>query len=114
MTSFAFCIDCHRLPNSSVSKKWESLIASLQLPSALPRLQQAITERRVAEAEARAARASPDVGATAECVVCMDRPRSHVLTPCGHLCLCGECVKALGSAMQSEVWQAWQAYGPSG
>ena len=28
-----------------------------------------------------------------ECVVCLDRPRSHVLVPCGHCCLCLTCAK---------------------
>lgn len=26
-----------------------------------------------------------------KCVVCMERPRSHVLIPCGHLCVCDVC-----------------------
>jgi len=25
------------------------------------------------------------------CVICMDRPRSHVFAPCGHLCVCDLC-----------------------
>mmetsp|Transcript_38208 Transcript_38208/g.89425 ORF Transcript_38208/g.89425 Transcript_38208/m.89425 type:complete len:85 (-) Transcript_38208:378-632(-) len=25
------------------------------------------------------------------CIVCMDSPRTHALTPCGHKCLCEEC-----------------------
>jgi hypothetical protein len=27
-----------------------------------------------------------------ECSVCMDGPASHLLLPCGHQCLCGDCV----------------------
>jgi len=30
-----------------------------------------------------------------ECVVCMAKPPSHVLIPCGHLCLCMACSVAL-------------------
>ena len=26
-----------------------------------------------------------------ECSVCMDKKETHVLTPCGHLCVCREC-----------------------
>jgi hypothetical protein len=30
-----------------------------------------------------------------DCVVCLDKPRSHVIYPCGHLCLCDNCVVAV-------------------
>jgi hypothetical protein len=30
-----------------------------------------------------------------ECVVCMAKPPSHVLIPCGHLCMCLHCSVAL-------------------
>jgi hypothetical protein len=26
------------------------------------------------------------------CIVCMDNPRSHLILPCFHFILCGECV----------------------
>ena len=26
-----------------------------------------------------------------ECVVCMDKPRTHSFVPCGHRCVCAEC-----------------------
>ena len=26
-----------------------------------------------------------------ECVVCLERPKSHVLIPCGHQCICETC-----------------------
>eukprot|EP01094_Clydonella_sp_ATCC50884_P028763 TRINITY_DN8747_c0_g1_i1.p1 TRINITY_DN8747_c0_g1~~TRINITY_DN8747_c0_g1_i1.p1 ORF type:complete len:421 (+),score=99.55 TRINITY_DN8747_c0_g1_i1:89-1264(+) len=29
------------------------------------------------------------------CVVCFVEPKSHVLLPCGHICLCGTCASAL-------------------
>ena len=31
---------------------------------------------------------------TVECVVCMDRPKTHALNPCGHLCVCQLCVSS--------------------
>ena len=39
------------------------------------------------------ARDDVQVGAPDEslCVVCMEGPRSHLLVPCGHLCLCQRC-----------------------
>ncbi len=27
------------------------------------------------------------------CVVCLERQADHVIVPCGHLCLCGDCAK---------------------
>ena len=32
------------------------------------------------------------------CVICLDAPRTHVLAPCGHKCLCGACVTDYQSA----------------
>jgi hypothetical protein len=37
---------------------------------------------------------NPAVAATEEeleCVVCMDKPRTHSFVPCGHRCVCEEC-----------------------
>jgi len=30
------------------------------------------------------------------CVVCLTRPRSHAIVPCGHMCLCRECTPTIG------------------
>jgi len=35
---------------------------------------------------------SPGGGGESECVVCLDKPKDHVITPCMHLCLCEDCV----------------------
>jgi hypothetical protein len=32
-----------------------------------------------------------------ECGVCMERPKDHVLVPCGHQVVCGECIKKIDS-----------------
>jgi hypothetical protein len=32
---------------------------------------------------------------TDECVVCMERPRTHLLLNCCHRCLCAECAKIM-------------------
>jgi len=29
------------------------------------------------------------------CAICMDKPKTHVLAPCGHLCVCERCVLAV-------------------
>ena len=43
-----------------------------------------------------AAAAGPEAAALGnECVVCMDRPRNTVLTPCGHLACCHACATRL-------------------
>lgn len=34
-----------------------------------------------------------------ECVVCMDGPRSHVIAPCGHKCLCANCASTCPAQM---------------
>jgi hypothetical protein len=33
--------------------------------------------------------------AAAECVICLDKPKDHILTPCMHLCICHDCVPNL-------------------
>lgn len=33
------------------------------------------------------------------CVRCSSAPRTHILVPCGHLCLCGRCAAALSEPM---------------
>jgi len=65
------------------------------LLEALPRLQQAASRRREAEAAE---------GTT--CVVCLDAPRSHVLTPCGHRCICEGCVNSLPRPRRCPVCRA--------
>ena len=37
---------------------------------------------------------SADAEAT-ECVVCLDAPKSHVLGPCGHICVCEACAERI-------------------
>ena len=32
-------------------------------------------------------------GASRECSICMDQPNTHVLVPCGHKCICGDCAE---------------------
>jgi hypothetical protein len=29
------------------------------------------------------------------CVLCQDAPKDHIITPCGHQCVCGACVEKL-------------------
>jgi hypothetical protein len=36
----------------------------------------------------------PDVEETM-CVLCLDAPKDHIITPCGHQCVCGACAEKL-------------------
>mmetsp|Transcript_46164 Transcript_46164/g.147463 ORF Transcript_46164/g.147463 Transcript_46164/m.147463 type:complete len:629 (-) Transcript_46164:86-1972(-) len=56
-----------------------------------------------AEAAGRASPTPPAVGEQepSECCVCLDRPKSHAMLPCGHLCACMECAAQLSAQGQS-------------
>ena len=43
--------------------------------------------------ELRRARADQADRSGTRCVVCLDNPREVVLQPCGHVCVCQECIK---------------------
>lgn len=46
------------------------------------------------------------------CVVCLERPADHVVVPCGHLCLCGDCArKVVAKATASSTTEAHGAQG---
>jgi len=32
-----------------------------------------------------------------DCVICMARPRTHLVAPCGHLCFCQQCAARMGA-----------------
>ena len=36
----------------------------------------------------------PDAEETV-CVLCLDAPKDHIITPCGHQCVCGACAEML-------------------
>lgn len=51
------------------------------------------------------------------CVICMSNQRTHILVPCGHLCLCATCVDMaldrLGSCplCRGQIQSAMRVYG---
>tara|TARA_B110000196_G_scaffold233075_1_gene201503 strand:+ start:297 stop:806 length:510 start_codon:yes stop_codon:yes gene_type:complete len=55
-------------------------------------LEKLVAQRQMLEVQLSEVTAAPpptgETGSKDECVVCMDRPRSIVLIPCGHRCLC--------------------------
>ena len=38
-----------------------------------------------------------------QCVVCFDGPKTHLIVPCGHQCLCGECTRNLKTCPMCRV-----------
>ena len=50
-------------------------------------------EKAIAQEDTKrsAAAAGPEASEAAECVICMDQRKNHVLVPCGHLCVCQAC-----------------------
>lgn len=65
-------------------------------------LAKAITQiENLREALRRANRRAPEDAQEAvlpACVICLDRPRTHVLIPCGHAVLCEECANTLADS----------------
>ena len=49
---------------------------------------------RVGSSEEETGAPSRDPDADA-CVVCLGEPKSHILVPCGHQCVCGPCAARL-------------------
>ena len=35
------------------------------------------------------------IGGETTCIVCMEQPKSHLATPCGHQCVCGTCAEQM-------------------
>ena len=55
----------------------------------------------LADAEASSREASKrarEQGQSKECVICMHESRSHILIPCGHMCVCSSCAEGLKKA----------------
>ena len=36
--------------------------------------------------------AEPSLAQDDQCCVCMEKPKNHAFTGCGHMCVCGDCV----------------------
>ena len=46
------------------------------------------------QAELGGGSGTPDAEETM-CVLCLDAPKDHIITPCGHQCVCGVCAEKL-------------------
>lgn len=62
---------------------------------AVPAPQPAAQPAPVAQPAPKPAPAQPKSAEDALCVVCLDLPQSFVAVPCGHVCLCGDCVRLM-------------------
>lgn len=90
----SFVIDTRRPDYCSKQISVDAAFDKLVPKSRMQRLQSAIvaTTASASSAAAAAAAALPTVD---ECRVCMDHPKNHILLPCGHQCVCGECASLL-------------------
>jgi hypothetical protein len=48
-----------------------------------------------AEADTKPSGDAAELEASHECVICMDQPKSHIIVPCGHQCVCQACAERL-------------------
>ena len=39
--------------------------------------------------------AESSIGGETTCLVCMEKPKTHMAVPCGHLCVCSTCAQQL-------------------
>lgn len=85
-----------------------SLVIRPASPSQAP-LPAAATRPAAASSSRGASGAAAGSGAVLvfpECVVCLERPRTHVNVPCGHIALCGPCVALLQGRASAPAQQA--------
>lgn len=38
------------------------------------------------------------------CVLCLERPKTHTFSPCGHCCLCGQCAESFRQSA-GQIWR---------
>ena len=55
--------------------------------------QATLRDARIATLEASAAKAQDDLDEERMCCVCLEKPKTHALVPCGHVCACEGCAK---------------------
>ena len=81
---------------------WEAVARCwAKLPKDRPtfaRLSIELSTVMAAGAEGRVAELEDELERRTLCEVCMDRPKDHIIRPCNHLCICGDCSTILLAA----------------
>lgn len=75
-----------RQAKDEFERREEALLASLE---ATPMVERLMREHEMAAEEP----IDEDLEQQEACIICWVRPRTHVLIPCGHVHMCGECSK---------------------
>jgi hypothetical protein len=58
-------------------------------------MQRDALEVQQVQAELGSRSGTPQPDAESQCVMCLNAPKDHIITPCGHQCVCGACAEKL-------------------
>ena len=73
-------------PTSGVGQGAEAVAASAQ---------QVLTLADVGDVTGRNEVPESTIGGETTCIVCMERPKTHLAVPCAHQCACGPCAEQM-------------------
>jgi hypothetical protein len=86
------------LEAEAAAEEAEADAERLQIEQEMAALKLRLKQMKTRAGSSVAPPAAPVLDQSAECVLCFDAPKDHILVPCGHQCVCGACAKKLKKA----------------